>query len=222
MARYNNRRRVCPSGVLLSAFAGVSVMWVTGLSSQAEASPSASGIVNPVKPLVMVILDTSGSMEWVPGQDDVYPCCVFKGGSGGDEVNKAYREDQCNDYKYSGGFNEANGRNKALSLIENASDIYPFAKSRHVIAKEVLTGRLDGFYCINVDRDKNKFNFDIDNDGFDDSPQNYNPDNRYPLMNNEPRSERRLSCASSSSPVAPVWAPRAALRWTANSRRPRR
>ena len=42
-------------------------------SASGTVNPSFSGIVKPVKPLVMVILDTSGSMEWVPGSDDVYP-----------------------------------------------------------------------------------------------------------------------------------------------------
>ncbi len=125
-------------GALALTAAGLALLASPSGASAQNNTRLLSDVSNAVPPLVMVLLDTSGSMEFERSTGTV-PVC----------------------------FNPGVDNFNPLSRV--------WARPRHVIAKEVFTGRFDGYYCERESRSLAP--------GFDDG---------YPIEHNVPKYTRQV------------------------------
>lgn len=154
----------------LALLAGL--LTIAAASSAAAQEPS--DIRRGAPPLVLILLDTSASMEFLD-EENVYPGCVYN------PANTAYDVTCNNDADCSTGqsclqVSPGNYRCRPLSAAipdylsttrpqptTAFSYNYQFQKSRAVQAREVLGGRFDNFWCEEVSRTGAGDFFTLDN-----------------------------------------------------------
>lgn len=106
----------------------------TGLTmSSASAQPIEAGV--NAKPIAIILLDTSGSMEWLDNEDE-YPVCL------GSAADYASRASLCLDDSDCG----------TGMFCDGTSGRCSFSRSRYHTAVEVLTGTIPNYYAVCDDR----------------------------------------------------------------------
>lgn len=106
-------------------------------------------------PLVIIAMDTSGSMEWI-NKDEVPPCCArlplsdpIACPSALPGCDSAYTAGVCENPAY----NSVPNVDYAMALAANDPDV-TWVKSRDALAKEVLTGRFTDYWCGEMSRSR--------------------------------------------------------------------
>jgi len=147
-------------------------------------SDTPSDIRKGAPPVVLILLDTSGSMESTD-EEALYPCCVPRGA--GSVYNEACLTDRDCSFAGQSCIGGLCAPRQCPNFLWSSSPSqilasgYRFEKTRAIQAKEVLTGRWDSYWCEEVDRDS----------GPGSDP--FALDNAYPVPHFEPRGAQRYN-----------------------------
>lgn len=123
--------RITPSTRLTLALAAFAVAGLA--TSTASAQPIEAGV--NATPMAMILLDTSGSMEWLDNEDE-YPVCL------GSAADYASRASLCADDADCG----------TGMFCDGTTGRCAFSRSRYHTAVEVLTGTIPNYYAYCDDR----------------------------------------------------------------------
>ena len=129
--------------------AGLSSVVIAAALTWAPPAEAQQDVRQSPPPLVMILMDTSGSMEFANSNEDI-PVCTHSCNVDADCIYAELTPEEATGF--AGQVKCLDGQ--CLPVACDSLTNCDMDRARHVTAKEVLTGRFDDYYCEYVSRDE--------------------------------------------------------------------